>query len=207
MPLIDIIGINRRNLKSPNLEIDKDRVQKLAPKIRKDFPDVIIIAESGYDSYEDVARDAPLVDGFLIGTAITNGTLSLAELKRRFPDKQFIFQPTITPPSQKLKEVEMRKPPYFLRKVLENGVLSSKFFKDFKGYYLLIIPLKIKTAKEAMNFFGVCRRSTEYCQFGFLGKSCAVYTNGFSEHLRPMIPMIKEKVLNDCIKNPGKYLK
>jgi len=104
MGLINLIGINRRDLKT--LDVDKDRVQKMAPLIRKDFPDATIIAESGYDSYDDVARDAPLVDGFLIGTSLTDGTLDLEELKRRFPDKSFIAQPTFTSPTHKLREQE-----------------------------------------------------------------------------------------------------
>ena len=38
------------------------------------------------------------------------------------------------------------------------------------------------------------------------GKTTKVYTDGVTEELKPLIPKLKEKVLNDCIKNPRKYL-
>ncbi len=80
-----IISINRRNLITN--KVDKARVQKMAPKIRKAFPNHILIACSGYDSMEDIKRDAPLVDGFLIGHALLQGKLK--ELNEEFPDKTF----------------------------------------------------------------------------------------------------------------------
>lgn len=82
-----IISINRRDLRT--CEVDKDRVQKMAPKIRKEFPNHTLIACSGYDSIEDIKRDAPLVDGFLIGHGLLQGKLNLEELKKEFPDKTF----------------------------------------------------------------------------------------------------------------------
>ena len=39
-----------------------------------------------------------------------------------------------------------------------------------------------------------------------VGKRFKVYTNGYTEQLRPLVPKIKNQVLNDCIKNPRKYL-
>lgn len=33
-----------------------------------------------------------------------------------------------------------------------------------------------------------------------------VWTNGVTEELKPLIPKIRDKILNDCIKNPSKYL-
>jgi len=42
--------------------------------------------------------------------------------------------------------------------------------------------------------------------FGTKGKHY-LYTNGVTEELKPLISTIKNKVLDDCIKNPGKYLK
>lgn len=95
--------------------------------------------------------------------------------------------------------------PYFIRKFLENGRIS-KFPKELRGYYCLVIPLKIKTKKERDNIRTKCRDTTEYCKFSFLGKSCHIYTDGFTAQLKPMIPSIKEKVFQDCIKNPRKYL-
>ena len=44
-------------------------------------------------------------------------------------------------------------------------------------------------------------------QFKFMGKKINVFTNGATEEIKPLIPVIKNKVLKDCIKNPRKYLK
>ena len=38
------------------------------------------------------------------------------------------------------------------------------------------------------------------------GKPFKVYTNGATEEMKKRLPLIKEKILNDCIKNPRKYL-
>ena len=46
----------------------------------------------------------------------------------------------------------------------------------------------------------------EVTSFGFLGKHINIYTNGVTEKIKPLIPKIKNDVLNDCIKNPRKYL-
>lgn len=101
---------------------------------------------------------------------------------------------------------EKHKLPYFIRKVKKNGNIGAKQFKGLEGHYLLIIPLKITTRKENNSFRSSCRLSTEYCKFSFLGEECKIYTDGLTEHLKPMIPLIKDKILNDCIKNPRKYL-
>ena len=98
------------------------------------------------------------------------------------------------------------KKPYYLRKVTKFGSLSCKNFAGLEGHYLLIIPLKIKTRKELDSLRSACRSKTEYCNFGFMGRKCSIYTNGFTEHLKPMIPLIKDKVLEDCQRHPGKYL-
>lgn len=46
----------------------------------------------------------------------------------------------------------------------------------------------------------------EMVHFRFLGKTINVFTNGVTEEIKPLIPMIKNKVLNDCIRNPARYL-
>ena len=38
------------------------------------------------------------------------------------------------------------------------------------------------------------------------GKVTTVFTNGMTEEMKKLVPKIKNKVLNDCIKNPRKYL-
>ncbi|MGQ4276092.1 bifunctional indole-3-glycerol-phosphate synthase TrpC/phosphoribosylanthranilate isomerase TrpF [Pseudidiomarina sp. E22-M8] len=62
-----IIGINNRNLH--DLSIDPQRSQrlsKLAPA------GVLLVAESGYSTHEDIRATAPYVDGFLVGSALTS---------------------------------------------------------------------------------------------------------------------------------------
>ncbi len=39
------------------------------------------------------------------------------------------------------------------------------------------------------------------------GMSTILYTDGFTEELKPMVKKIKDKVLRDCIRNPRKFLK
>ena len=102
--------------------------------------------------------------------------------------------------------VERHKTPFMIRKVMDNGKIYNTSFKGFEGHYLLVIPLKMKTDKEKHVLYTHCRQRTEWCKFSFLGKQCSIYTDGFTEHLRPMIPAIKDKVLNDCIENPSKLL-
>ncbi len=96
------------------------------------------------------------------------------------------------------------KTPYIIRKVRGKG--SVNHLKDYLGYYCLVIPLKIKDFKEARNLQMACKNRTEFCNFGFMGKSCKIYTDGLTEHIKPMIPLIKDKILTDCIANPKKYL-
>ena len=38
------------------------------------------------------------------------------------------------------------------------------------------------------------------------GQTTNIYTNGVTEEIKPLISKIKNKVLEDCIKNPRKYL-
>ena len=96
------------------------------------------------------------------------------------------------------------KTPYMIRKVSKLGRLCG--FKVYIDTYCLVIPLRIKTAKEAQVLKNACVQRTEYCSFGFLGKSCKLYTDGVTEHIKPMIPLIKDKILLDCVANPKKYL-
>ena len=63
-----IIGINHRNLDT--LEMDLSLTEQLAPRIRKDFPDTLIIAESGVESPQGRARVDQFADAILIGTAL-----------------------------------------------------------------------------------------------------------------------------------------
>ncbi len=60
-----IIGINNRNLKT--LAIDLATTEKLAPLAHKD---AMVIAESGISTRAQIKKFAPLVRGFLIGTAL-----------------------------------------------------------------------------------------------------------------------------------------
>ncbi len=61
-----IIGINNRNLKT--LAVDLAVTERLAPRIP---PERRVVCESGIATRADIARLAPRVDGFLIGTALS----------------------------------------------------------------------------------------------------------------------------------------
>ncbi|HYW75031.1 MAG TPA: bifunctional indole-3-glycerol-phosphate synthase TrpC/phosphoribosylanthranilate isomerase TrpF, partial [Gammaproteobacteria bacterium] len=63
-----IIGINNRNLKT--LDVDLAVTERLAPRVPEDRR---IVCESGIAGRGDVARLAPLVDGFLVGTRLSRG--------------------------------------------------------------------------------------------------------------------------------------
>ncbi len=63
-----IIGINNRDLKT--LDVDLSVTERLAPRIPSGRR---VISESGIASRADVARLAPLVDGFLVGTRLSRG--------------------------------------------------------------------------------------------------------------------------------------
>jgi indole-3-glycerol phosphate synthase/phosphoribosylanthranilate isomerase len=60
-----LIGINNRDLKT--LEVDLAVTERLAPKVPRDR---IVVAESGIRNRADVERLAPLVDAFLVGSAL-----------------------------------------------------------------------------------------------------------------------------------------
>jgi indole-3-glycerol phosphate synthase / phosphoribosylanthranilate isomerase len=60
-----IIGVNNRNL--GNLAVSLETTVSLVPMVPKDR---LIISESGINSRQDVIELSPLVNGFLIGTAI-----------------------------------------------------------------------------------------------------------------------------------------
>lgn len=63
-----IIGINNRDLR--DLSTDLATTEKLVPLIKLAKHPCLIISESGIYSHQDVRRLAPLVDGFLVGSAL-----------------------------------------------------------------------------------------------------------------------------------------
>lgn len=63
-----IIGINNRDLRT--LAVDLAVTERLAPRVPADR---IVVSESGIASRADVARLAPLVDAFLVGTHLARG--------------------------------------------------------------------------------------------------------------------------------------
>ncbi|CAD6493178.1 MAG: Indole-3-glycerol phosphate synthase [Candidatus Argoarchaeum ethanivorans] len=67
-----IIGINNRNLNT--FEIDLEAVKQIAPMIRKERADAIIIAESGVRTPEDALQMIESgADAILVGSAIMEG--------------------------------------------------------------------------------------------------------------------------------------
>jgi indole-3-glycerol phosphate synthase/phosphoribosylanthranilate isomerase len=60
-----VIGVNNRDLHT--LAVDHTAVRELAPRVPRDR---VLVAESGIDSHADARCLRPLVDAFLVGTAL-----------------------------------------------------------------------------------------------------------------------------------------
>lgn len=63
-----IIGINNRNLR--DLSTDLATTEHLVPLINQASHEHVIISESGIYTHQDVRRLSPIVDGFLVGSAL-----------------------------------------------------------------------------------------------------------------------------------------
>lgn len=74
-----LIGVNNRNLQT--LKIDLNTVRKLAPLLPKD---VVSVAESGYQSAQDLEAIKGLVDGVLIGSSIVSSSNALDKINSLF---------------------------------------------------------------------------------------------------------------------------
>jgi len=68
---------------------------------------------------------------------------------------------------------------------------------------------KCKKIKEhrAFGLCDSCYRIKTRIETTFLRRRIQVYVNGHKKELLPQLNEIKNKVLEDCIKNPKKYLK
>lgn len=64
----NIIGINNRNLR--DLSTDLATTERLVPLITKNGFDGVILSESGIYKHSEVQRLSPLVNGFLVGSAL-----------------------------------------------------------------------------------------------------------------------------------------
>lgn len=64
-----IIGVNSRNLET--LEIERERMLETIKYIKKEYPDIVVVAESGMRSFNDIARAIEAgADACLIGTEL-----------------------------------------------------------------------------------------------------------------------------------------
>ncbi len=63
-----VIGINNRSLVDQH--IDLTTTLQLAPIVRREFPDHLLMCESGIENRHDIVQLSSCVDGFLIGTSI-----------------------------------------------------------------------------------------------------------------------------------------
>jgi len=64
-----IIGVNSRNLET--LEIQPERMLKTIRSIKREYPDIVVVAESGMRSLDDIARAIEAgADACLIGTEL-----------------------------------------------------------------------------------------------------------------------------------------
>lgn len=77
-----IIGINNRDLR--DLSTNLATTERLVPLIKQDPRfNGVVISESGIYTYQDIQRLSPLVDGFLVGSALmekTNLSLAVSQL-------------------------------------------------------------------------------------------------------------------------------
>jgi indole-3-glycerol phosphate synthase/phosphoribosylanthranilate isomerase len=64
----NIIGINNRNLR--DLSTDLSTTERLVPLIQESEFEGVILSESGIYQHSEVQRLSPLVDGFLVGSAL-----------------------------------------------------------------------------------------------------------------------------------------
>ena len=64
----------------------------------------------------------------------------------------------------------------------------------------------VECAKEKKRRYFLEYHKKNITSFSFLGKTINVFTNGVTEEIKPFVPLIKKKVLKDCIDNPRKYL-
>lgn len=79
-----IIGINNRNLR--DLSTDLATTEQLVPLIKQHAKhEYVLISESGIYTQQDVRRLAPLVDGFLVGSAL------MAQVDVALATKQLIY--------------------------------------------------------------------------------------------------------------------
>lgn len=86
-----------------------------------------------------------------------------------------------------------------------NGHYSTDLYKRSEKYRRGVKETQRKNYKK--NREKILKYHKEnYVHFRIAGKPGSVFTNGVTEEIKPLIPMIKNKVLNDCIKNPRKYL-
>lgn len=73
-----------------------------------------------------------------------------------------------------------------------------------------MIRRKYKTNKERKEIQSKLRKKhfkENYVCGSVAGKGFRIFTDGYTEILKKQLPEIKNKVLEDCIKNPRKYLK
>jgi len=76
----DIIGINNRNLST--LRIDMGRFERIAKKIpKKKLKRLVVVAESGYDSRQDIEGLTGRADAVLVGTAISGAPSHRTKLR------------------------------------------------------------------------------------------------------------------------------
>lgn len=65
---------------------------------------------------------------------------------------------------------------------------------------------KRKRKKNRIRYLIKGNQSVHIPQLGIKGVIRTIYTNGVTEEIKPMISKIRDKVLEDCINNPRKYL-
>ena len=99
-------------------------------------------------------------------------------------------------PEVKAKKKEYRQRPYVKARIKE--YLQRPEVKAKMKEYLQRPEVKAKYKKYRQKFIYLPT-------FGGKGEK-QMYTNGITKEAKILLPKIIDKVLNDCIKNPGRYL-
>ncbi len=145
---VEIIGINNRNL--DNLAVDKDNANNISRMIRskltnknnykKDKDNIVIIAESGLNSREDIDALAPEIDTVLIGTAFVK--LPLDKIEPKFKELLDLKNENIS----KIKICGITN--------IQDALLAAELGTDFIG---LILFDKSKRFTDDNNAREICK--------------------------------------------------
>lgn len=102
-----------------------------------------------------------------------------------------------------------KKRGWIIRYKVKDLIVCCNCYNNYRRHGKLkkvMIYKKYKTNKERIEARNKKARERQI-SFSIAGRKVTVYTNGVTEEMKKIFPDIKNKVFEDCIKNPQKYLK